>query len=209
MLLAAARHRGALGAALLCAALALAGCDDGPELRPLPAGAVVLAFGNSLTRGTGARPEQSYPAVLAAGIGRRVVNAGVPGEVTDEGLARLPELLRRERPELVILTHGGNDLLRKRDLARAESNLREMVGLARASGAQVVLVGVPKPGIFLGTADLYERVADELGLPLEDEVLADVLGDNALKSDAVHPNAAGYARMAQAIERLLRDAGAL
>ena len=205
----AARQRGALGAALLCAAALLTGCDDGPELRRLGPDAVILAFGDSLTHGTGASPETSYPARLEASIGRRVVNAGIPGETSAEGLKRLPVLLEREQPDLVILTHGGNDLLRKLDLAQAERNLRDMVGLARASGAEVVLVGVPRPGLFLGTAEHYERVATDLALPFEDEVLADVLGDNAMKSDAVHPNAAGYARMAEAIEEVLREAGAL
>ena len=209
MSLLAALRRGALGAALLCAAVLLAACGDSPELRPLRADAVILAFGDSLTHGTGASPEQSYPARLQASTGRRVVNAGVPGEVSGDGLARLPGLLERERPALVILTHGGNDLLRKHDPATTERNLKEMVGLARASGADVLLVGVPKPGIFLGTADYYERIARELALPFESEVLADLLGDNAMKSDAVHPNARGYARMAEAIETVLRDAGAL
>ena len=201
---------GATRAALLLAAALLAGCgEDVPRLQPLAADAVVLAFGDSLTHGTGAAPEQSYPAVLARRIGRRVVNAGVPGEISGDGLRRLPALIEREQPALVLLCHGGNDLLRKQDPAVTERNLREMIGLARGSGAQVVLIGVPKPGLFLGTADYYERVASELGVPLEGEALADILGDNATKSDAVHPNADGYARLAEAVERLLREAGAL
>ena len=201
---------GALGAALLFGfSLLLAGCDDTPKLKPLPSGAVVLAFGDSLTHGTGANPEQSYPAVLESRIGRRVVNAGVPGEVSADGLERLPGVLEREHPALVLLCHGGNDLLRKLDAAATERNLREMVGLARASGAEVVLIGVPRPGLFLGTAEYYQRVAEELGVPFEGEVLGDLLGDNAMKSDAVHPNAAGYARLAEAVEDVLREAGAL
>ncbi len=178
-------------------------------MRPLAADAVILAFGDSLTHGTGAAPDQSYPAVLAARIGRRVVNAGVPGEVSADGLRRLPGLLEREKPALVLLTHGGNDLLRKLDPAATERNLREMVALARASGAEVVLIGVPRPGLFLGTADYYERIASDLELPFEGEVLADLLGDNSMKSDTVHPNAAGYARLAEAVEQVLREAGAL
>lgn len=201
---------GALCAALLFStALLLAGCDDTPRLRPLAPDAVLLAFGDSLTHGTGVPIEQSYPAVLQQRIGRRVINAGVPGEVSADGLERLPALLERENPALVLLCHGGNDLLRKLDPAAAERNLREMVALARANGAQVLLIGVPRPGLFLGTADHYERVATDLELPFEPEALADVLGDNAMKSDAIHPNAAGYSRLAEAVEQLLRDAGAL
>lgn len=194
---------------IVLAAVALAGCGEEPRLRPLAPDAVVLAFGDSLTYGTGADPEESYPARLAAAIGRRVVNAGVPGEVSAEGLRRLPGLLERFAPALVILCHGGNDLLRRLDRAATERNLVEMIRLARARGADVVLIGVPAPGLLLGTAALYERVAEEEGVPIEDEILADLLGDTRYKSDAVHPNAAGYARLAAAVEALLRRAGAL
>lgn len=64
-----------------------------------------------MTFGTGAAPEESYLAVLERLVGRRVVNEGVPGEITDEGLERLPEVLKREKPTLLILCHGANDLL--------------------------------------------------------------------------------------------------
>ena len=193
----------ALGLALL------SGCSEGPALSPLSAGATVLAFGNSLTRGTGARSDESYPSVLAARTGLKVVNAGVPGEVTAEGLARLPGILERVRPALVILCHGGNDMIRKKDLGVAESNLRAMIDASRAAGAQVVLVGVPAPGILLDTAEFYARVADETGVPIESDILEDLLGDNRYKADAIHPNAKGYARMAEAIEALLRESGAI
>lgn len=194
---------------LACIALLLVACDRTPELTPLPTDAVILAFGDSLTHGSGAPPGEGYPEVLAASIGRRVVSSGVPGEESDAGLARLPEVLDQVEPDLVILGHGGNDLLRKRDLARTKDNLRDMVALARERGAAVVLLGVPKPGILLGTHPLYQELAEELEIPVEAEVLADVLGDRALKADQIHPNAAGYRRVAEAIERLLERSGAL
>jgi lysophospholipase L1-like esterase len=193
----------------LASTLLLSACGGGPQLPPLADDAMVLAFGDSLTHGTGANDAESYPAVLAAATGLTVVNAGIPGEESDAGLARLPELLAKEQPDLVILGHGGNDLLRKRDLNLTKANLRQMVELAQASGASVVLLGIPKPGLFIGTHPLYRELAEAEQVPVEDEALADILSDAQLKSDAIHPNAAGYAELAAAIKALLQRTGAL
>jgi len=184
--------------------------NETPRLTPLAADAVVLSFGDSLTHGTGATPAQSYPAILAELIGREVARAGVPGEVSASGLSRLPRELDKHSPALVILCRGGNDMLRKLSPTALEQNLKSMIADSRASGAQVLLVGVPKPAILgLGTAEVYRKIAAEMAVPLLDDTLADILGDNALKSDHIHPNAAGYAVLAQAIAALLRQAGAI
>lgn len=188
----------------------LVGCGPGqPALSPLSDGSVILAFGDSLTHGTGAEPEQSYPVVLEALSGRRVIESGVPGEQSDAGLERLPQVLADSAPDLVILGHGGNDMLRRRNLDRTVENLTEMARLVRATGAEVVLLGVPKPGLFLGTHPMYDRLAETLQAPLERDVIADVLSDSDLKSDTIHPNAEGYRRVAEALQRLLVEAGAL
>ena len=90
----------------LALALLLSACGADPQLPSLTDDAVVLAFGDSLTRGTGAQNDKSYPAVLAAATGLRVINAGIPGEESDAGLERLPELIAEAQPNLVILGHG-------------------------------------------------------------------------------------------------------
>ena len=200
-----------LGAAtLLLAAWALAGCGgSAPKLSKLSADAVVLAFGDSLTFGTGAQPEASYPAVLDKLIGRKVWSAGVPGEVSAAGLARLPSALDHYQPKLLILCHGGNDFLRKLGDAQAADNLRGMVRLARQRGIDVVLIAVPKPGLFPSPPDFYADIAKEFGLPSEDSALKAILRDNELKSDLAHPNAGGYARLAEAVAALLKKSGAL
>ena len=189
--------------------LLLCSCGSDPELPPLSATDRVLAFGDSLTYGTGAPRGKSYPDVLAGLIGRKVVNAGVPGEVTADGLQRLSGVLAKVSPRLVVLCHGGNDMLRKKNLAAAESNLRSMIETIRANGAAVVMLGVPRPGVFLSTAEFYERIAEDMQVPIETDIVPDLLGDRQYKSDTVHPNARGYARLAEAIDKLLRERGAL
>jgi acyl-CoA thioesterase I len=195
-------------AALFLLAL-LAACGGQPKLTPLAPSAVVLAFGDSLTFGTGANVNESYPVRVEALIGRKVVAAGVPGEASGAGLARLPSALEETKPQLVILCEGGNDFLQKLDEGQAANNIRAMVRLARAQGAQVVLIGVPKPGLLPSPPDFYRDIAKEFGLPYEGSALKKILTDNALKSDLVHPNAAGYARLAEAIAALLKKTGAV
>lgn len=194
---------------LLAALFVLCACSSGPGLSPLANDAVILAFGDSLTFGTGAGRAESYPAVLQNLSGRRVINAGVTGEMSEAGLERLPGLLDSHRPALLILCHGGNDFLRKKDPGQLERNLERMIQLAKSRGVEVVLLGVPRPGIFLSSDELYARVAASSEVVFIEELIADVLGDNALKSDAVHPNQSGYRVMAQIIHEVLLENGAL
>ena len=162
--------------------LVLAGCTPQPELEPLATDAVVLAFGDSLTFGTGAGPGEGYPEVLSGLIGRTVVSAGVPGEVSADGLLRLPALLDREQPALLLLCHGGNDQLQRLDPAQLADNLRAMIRSARDRGIAVALIAVPAPGLTLAPLPLYAEIAAEFGLPVDLETVADILGDRALTS---------------------------
>jgi lysophospholipase L1-like esterase len=192
---------------ILC--LLLTSCSSPPVVPPLANDAVILAFGDSLTFGTGADSGQSYPAVLEDMIGRRVINAGIPGEVTAEGLQRLPEVLDQEKPDLLILCHGGNDLLRKLSETQMESNLKAMIRLARNRNISVVLVAVPAPSLSLAPPPLYADTAEEFSLPIEKDILPKILKKRELKADQIHPNAAGYHQMAQALAVLLQKSGAL
>ena len=193
----------------VCFALVLAACDRGPSLPQLEPQDVILAFGDSLTHGTGAGEADSYPAVLARLTGRSVINAGVPGDTTADGLERLPDLLQQHRPRVVLLCLGGNDMLRKQPSETIESNLRQLVQAIRASGAEAVLIAVPEPRLFGGTPDFYQRIAEDMQLPLEAEIFDDVLKDNRLKSDPIHANAAGYRLVAERLAEFLRESGAL
>jgi lysophospholipase L1-like esterase len=197
----------------ICLLVLVTGCGSNTpsqQLEALGQDAVILAFGDSLTYGTGAEHHtESYPAVLAALSGKTVINAGVPGEVSTEGLSRLRTLLDKHQPQLVLLCHGGNDLLRKRDTDVLKDNLRQMIQLIREQGAQVVMLSVPKPGVFLKAAPLYQEVASSEQVLLDDETIADIESQSSLKSDPIHPNAEGYRLLAEKLHQLLDQAGAI
>jgi acyl-CoA thioesterase I len=192
----------------ICCCL-LAGCTSVPKLPPLPKDGALLAFGDSLTFGTGAAAGESYPAVLEQLTGHRVANYGIPGEISADGLARLPGVLEQERPALLILCHGANDLLRRMDQGQAAENLRGMVRLARERGVSVVLIAVPAPDLSLTPPQFYSQVAAEFGVPIEKKALARILGKGSLKSDYIHPNVTGYRQLAEALAALLKKSGAI
>jgi acyl-CoA thioesterase-1 len=175
-----------------------------PKLTPVPIGGIILAFGDSLTYGTGAREGSTYPEVLERLVKRKVVRSGVPGETSAEGLARLPEVLDTVDPNLVILCHGGNDLLRKMDSEKTKENIAAMISMIRGHGSQVVLIGVPRPGLLLSTAEFYRDIAEDLDVPYEDTVIGKVLSQGNLKSDYIHPNDRGYARIAEVLAQFLK-----
>lgn len=200
---------------LALAAATLAACSRKARLAALPAGSVVLALGDSITFGTGTTPEASYPSVLAGLSGWKVVNAGVPGDTSGGALQRLPALLAEHRPQLVLVSIGGNDFLRRMSEADTRENIRAICRQAAASGAQVVLVAVPQASALAAVArslsdhPMYAELAKELGVPLHADGWADVLSDPALRSDPIHANAEGYAKFAGSLARTLRESGLL
>jgi len=194
---------------LLAALLLASGCGQQAKLQALAPGAVVLAFGDSLTYGTGASEDESYPSQLAKLSGQKVIREGVPGEVSAVGLQRLPGVLDEHQPRLLLLCHGGNDFLRRLPKAEAAANVRAMIQLAKSRGIDVVLVGTPEFGFLLSPPEFYAEIAKEFRIPYEGSVLSTVLRDSNLKSDQVHPNAAGYRLMAQRIYELLKKSGAV
>lgn len=202
------RHVLILLISLMLAVFALA-CSSPARLPQLAKDDVVVAFGDSITFGTGAGPQDSYPAVLEQMIGRRVVNAGVPGEITAVGLSRLPEILDRDKPALMILCHGGNDQLRRLNQKQAAANIRAMIQLAEQRGVAVVLIAVPALGLSVSPAPFYRDIAREQTIPLEEQTLSSILADGSLKSDLIHPNTAGYRRLAEAVANLLKKSGAI
>jgi lysophospholipase L1-like esterase len=188
---------------LLIISVICAGCGRKPQIRELNQNSVVLAFGDSLTFGTGVTTEESYPAVLAEIIGCRVVSKGVPGELTSEGVRRLPHVLEDIKPDLVILCHGGNDMLRKRPQPQTIANLDAMIEMIHKADADVILLGVPRPNLILRTPPFYKDLAEKYNIPFDAKTIPKILSNRALKSDRIHPNSEGYRIMAQAAADLI------
>ena len=187
----------------------LQGCADSPSLDYVPEDGIIVAFGDSLTVGVGAPINDSYPSELARLSQRRVVNAGVSGEVTKEGLSRLPAILDEFQPRLVILLEGGNDILKGKDLALTKANLSAMINMIKNHKADVVLIGVPEKKLFSDVAPIYEELAEEYGIILLDDTLSGLLKNNKYKSDPIHLNAQGYKKLAGVIHENLVQGGAL
>ena len=172
----------------------------------LPLDTKILAFGDSLTYGYGVVRDKNYPTVLGDILHVNVVNEGVNGEFSDQGLARLASVLTRHKPDILVLCHGGNDILRKKDLTQTKNNLNAMVKMAKEKGVYVLLVGVPTFDILnFNVPSFYYEVAKENGIEIEDSSLKKIMDGENLKSDQVHPNAEGYALMAKSIAQILSD----
>jgi acyl-CoA thioesterase I len=181
---------------------------------------VVLDFGDSLTAGYGLPAGQAFPARLEAwlhqrGMAARVVNAGVSGDTTAGGLARLDWALA-ERPDLVILALGANDALRGVEPSAVRKNLEKMIEKIEASGAKVLLLGMLAPPNWGDEyKSSFDRIFPELArthhLPLYPFFLEGVAMKPELNQpDGLHPNANGVAvlvdRIAPVVAELLGGA---
>ncbi len=203
------------GILFLLVLVCLAGCGEPPRLAALPAGSVVLAFGDSVTHGTGAAPGEDYPARLAVLTGWDVRNHGVPGDTAQAARARIAAALEETQPALVLLEIGGNDFLRQRKESQVREDIRAILAAVRAQRIPVVLIAVPGFSPLgaafgrLSDSPIYETLAAEEKLPLVANVFTDVLSNPALKADAIHPNAHGYRRLAEGIAAALRETGLL
>ncbi len=179
------------------------------KIRYISENDIILAFGDSITHGVGANDTESYPYVLANLTKRRVIESGVPGETTEEGVMRLKEVLEKYNPSLIILCEGGNDMLRRIDDYKIKENLRSMVRMIKEKDIDVILIGVPKPGFVISVPNFYKEVAKEFNIPYEGKILKEILTNNSLKADPIHPNNKGYEKLAKRIYELIRENGGL
>ncbi len=211
------RHSSAIGSLrlllVLIGVVALMVTCGRPREEALPAGSVVLALGDSLTAGAGVAPEQAWPALLAQKTGWAVINGGVSGDTSAQGLQRLPRLLEEHHPALVLVALGGNDMLRRLPQQETAANLSRIIALVKAQGAKAVLIATPNPSLMgavfqnLSAPDFYRTVAKAQQVPLIENAIPDVLSDPQLKGDPLHPNAAGHALLASKLYRELAKIG--
>lgn len=193
-----------LYAAVLVAAALLSASGNRPA---------IVCFGDSLTAGLGLDSGESYPDVLQKLLDRRgyhyrVVNLGVSGETTQDGLARI-SMVVAEKPAIVVLEFGANDGLRGQPVAGTEHNLARMVEQLQGAGARLVLAGITLPPNY-GPAYIqrfdavYKNLAAKYKLHFIPFLLAGVAGNPSLmQRDGLHPNAAGARIVAATVARAL------
>jgi len=175
----------------------------GQSEQPLLRGQNIICFGDSLTFGTGAPLNRSYPAQLSEMIGQPVINAGIPGDTTARALQRLSRDVLSHSPRIVLITLGGNDLKNGVDKKTAFKNLVEIVKTIQAEGALVVVGGIKLLFWDRGYDEEYEKLAEVTGALLIPNILSGLMGNDQLMSDTIHPNAAGYEIMARRFHKAI------
>ena len=173
----------------------------------------ILVLGDSLSAGLGVNYDQAWPSLLQSRINKmgssyRVINAGVSGDTTSGGISRLPRLLKKYSPELLILELGGNDGLRGTSLKAIEKNLRDMISSAQSSNTTVLLIGVQLPPNYgalytEGFENIFSGLAKEYGLDLIQGTLKTMVDEGLMQSDGIHPNVLGHRQIENIVwERL-------
>jgi len=189
-------------------AAALAACavyfmKGGPEIKNLHnPNETVVAFGDSLTAGYGAPKDASYPAVLAQKLGRPVVNLGLSGDTAVNAPSRLADVLAL-RPHMVLIEFGGNDHMRGLSRGEAVAAVARLVDEVQVAGAVAVIVDTGGPGMG-EYSKAYKKLAEEKGAIFVPGILKGIFNNSRYKSDMVHPNAAGYQKVAEKVYKEIK-----
>jgi acyl-CoA thioesterase I len=171
-----------------------------------PKNTTIVAFGDSLVEGVGATSGNDLFSQLAKRVGQPIENLGVAGNTTADGVTRMNAVTKLD-PGLVILLLGGNDTLRRIPVETTEANLRTLITTFQGNGAVVMFLGVR--GGILGSEreDMYERVTREYGVMYVPDILDGILLKPEFMHDGIHPNDAGYARIAERLEEVFEEYG--
>jgi acyl-CoA thioesterase I len=181
---------------------------------PVDTWPAIVAFGDSLSAGYGAEPGKSFPDFLqkdldAAGLHWRVVNAGVSGNTTTDGLDRISEVLAY-KPRVTIVEFGGNDGLRGLPLETTRANLDQIIRALQAAGSKVLLAGMTLPPNYGGDyiarfGQIYADLAKKYNLARIPFLLSDVaLRPGLMQNDGIHPTAQGNEIVAKTVMRYLK-----
>jgi lysophospholipase L1-like esterase len=175
-----------------------------PKITNYPSeGSSVIIFGDSLAFGTGSTNGNDMATLLSKEIGSPIINMGVPGETSAQGLVRVKEVVE-QNPKVVIVLFGGNDFLQKVPSSTTFNNIDNIVTEIQKSGAVVVLLGI-QGGVFNDPYDTeFEKIAKKRGTLHVSNVLDGLTGDKEFMSDAVHPNDAGYKKIVERVLPVLR-----
>ena len=162
---------------------------------------VIVAFGDSLTAGYGAAAGESYPDVLARKVDRPVINLGLSGELAVDAPKRLQSVLR-EYPYMVLIEFGANDFMRQKSRQQAIDAVAHIVDEVQRIGAIAVIVDTGGPGMGEYTK-AYKKLAKEKGALFVPGILKGIFFRQKYKSDQVHPNAQGYAKVADKVYKVI------
>jgi acyl-CoA thioesterase-1 len=188
-----------LGPLVIIPLIILCGCVKS-EIRNRDAqGANIICFGDSITFGYGANPEEDYPTALAKLVSLPVINAGVDGDTTFEALKRLESDVLDKDPKLVIVEFCGNDFLKKIPKEDTIKNLVVIIERIQAKGAMVALADISAGAFFREYRAAFKKLAAEKKAIFIPALLNKIITNPAMKSDFFHPNARGYQIIARRI----------
>ncbi len=165
-------------------------------------GTDIIAYGDSLVYGVGSA-QGGFVSLLEENIGKKIVNLGVAGNTTEDGMKRI-ESLDEYNPKVVILLLGGNDYLRKISPEETFTNLAKIIDEIHARGSMVLLLGIQGGVLRDNYESKFKALAKEKGTGYVPNVLDGIVYDRSLMSDAVHPNDKGYALIAEKVEKELQ-----
>ena len=162
-----------------------------------------VAFGDSLTAGFGATEGNDYPAVLGRKLGVAIENLGKSGETSADGLNRVEEVAQMH-PRVVLLCFGGNDSLSQQSRTQTFANLGQIIDQLHQAGSFVVLIGIRSASLRDYNEEHFARLAREKRVLYVPDMLRGLVFKPVYMSDAIHPNDAGYQKIAERLEKKLR-----
>jgi len=165
----------------------------------------ILSFGDSITYGYNLKKEQNYPSKLSKLLNIEVVNSGINGNTTEDGLNRIEEEINLISPDLIILCLGGNDFIQKIPVEETKENLIKIIKIIKKKNIKIILIGTPNLNIYgFYSMDFFEDIAKKENIILNNKVLLKIIKNNNLKIDEVHPNEKGYEILSKEISKMIK-----